>query len=223
MRKISKEKICYCGKRFYKPLRNRNQYLISEKAWNKRKYCSKKCSFVSKERQRAIKESLKGIGCTKKKLQHIKKLALYNKGKKRSPFSEEWKKNLSESLKGKTPWNKGKKIPQMSGENHPGWIKDRTKLQRYNDNSLDRASSMYRDWSVRTKKRDKWKCRIINKDCSEKLEAHHILSWREYPKLRYEINNGITLCHAHHPRKRAEEKKLIPFFTELVSLSKVSI
>lgn len=36
-------------------------------------------------------------------------------------------------------------------------------------------------------------------------------------KLRYDINNGITLCHAHHPRKRADEAKLSPYFKELVA------
>ncbi len=41
--------------------------------------------------------------------------------------------------------------------------------------------------------------------------------WREYPELRYNINNGITLCHAHHPRKREEEAKLSPFFQQLVA------
>jgi NUMOD3 motif-containing protein len=53
-----------------------------------------------------------------------------------------------------------------------------------------------------------------------RLEAHHILNWREYPELRYDINNGITLCHAHHPRKRAEEKRMVSYFTELLSVSK---
>jgi len=37
----------------------------------------------------------------------------------------------------------------------------------------------------------------------------------------FTIKNGITLCHAHHPRKRAEEKRLEPLFKELVSVSKV--
>ena len=42
-------------------------------------------------------------------------------------------------------------------------------------------------------------------------------------KLRYEINNGITLCHAHHPRGRAKGKQLTPYFQELVLASKVSL
>lgn len=60
---------------------------------------------------------------------------------------------------------------------------------------------------------------IENKDCKGRLEAHHILNWMDYPELRYEINNGITLCHAHHPRGRAKEKQLSPFYQELVASS----
>ena len=33
---------------------------------------------------------------------------LHNKGKKREPFSKEWKRKLSEAHKGKSAWNKGK-------------------------------------------------------------------------------------------------------------------
>jgi len=51
-----------------------------------------------------------------------------------------------------------------------------------------------------------------------KIKAHHILSWKDFPELRYETNNGITLCQAH-PLKRAEEKRLIPFFQGLVPVS----
>ena len=51
-----------------------------------------------------------------------------------------------------------------------------------------------------------------------KLEAHHILSWSKFPELRYEVNNGITLCHFHHPRKRNDEMTLSPFFQSLVKV-----
>ena len=53
---------------------------------------------------------------------------------------------------------------------------------------------------------------------TSKNEAHHILAWRSYPELRYEINNGITLCHAHHPRGEAKEKRLVPRLQGLVSV-----
>jgi len=134
------------------------------------------------------------------------------------------------SRKGKPTWNKGIKGYMAGekhhwygrnnkGENNPYYKKDRTLLKRFNDDSKDRRSSAYVTWRNEVYKRDNWKCKINNKDCNGRLEAHHILEYAEHPELRYEINNGITLCQAHHPRKRAEEKRLSPYFMELVSVS----
>ena len=108
----------------------------------------------------------------------------------------------------------------MSGENNPRWIKDRTKLQKYGDNNKDRRSSMYNNWRNQVWLRDSRKCKIANPDCNGRIEVHHILGWTDYPELRYEINNGITLCHFHHPRMWEEEKRLISNFQRLVSVSK---
>lgn len=102
------------------------------------------------------------------------------------------------------------------GENHPLWIADRTKLAK----KQERGDSAYREWRMQVWLRDGFRCRISDSDCVDGLEVHHILGWSLYPELRYHINNGITLCRAHHPRKRAEEKRLIPVFQGLVSLSK---
>ena len=78
----------------------------------------------------------------------------------------------------------------------------------------------YREWRTNVFIRDGFRCRMANEDCEGKpIQAHHILRWAEYVELRYEVNNGITLCLAHHPRKRAEEKRLAPIFRELVSVS----
>lgn len=95
----------------------------------------------------------------------------------------------------------------------PLWIVDRSKLAKANEH---RNSSAHREWSKEIKKRDSWKCRIADESCSGKIEAHHILGWRSHPDLRYKINNGITLCHYHHPRKREEENRLSPYFQSLV-------
>lgn len=66
------------------------------------------------------------------------------------------------------------------------------------------------------KNRDNWTCRIADNNCDGKMVAHHILPWRDFPELRYEVNNGITLCHFHHPRKRNDEMRLSPYFQELI-------
>ena len=101
------------------------------------------------------------------------------------------------------------------GEKHFAWITDRTKLVK----RQERNDSSYHSWRREVWLRDNFKCKIANPDCKGRIEAHHILGWTDYPELRYEINNGITLCHAHHPRKRAEEKRLSPYFQSLVSVS----
>ena len=136
--------------------------------------------------------------------------------------------------RGYTPWNKGlkglqswhntnglisnywlgKKRLDMTGRKHPRWVNGNYKKRD------ERNDSLYQWWVKQVKKRDKNICKINNKDCFGYNIVHHILSWQDYPELRYEINNGITLCQAHHPRKRAEEKRLIPFFQGLVPVSK---
>lgn len=73
---------------------------------------------------------------------------------------------------------------------------------------------------LEVKKRDNWKCKLLSSNCKGRLEAHHIFNWVDYPELRYVVNNGITLCAFHHPRGREEEKRMIPIFQELLSVSK---
>ena len=104
---------------------------------------------------------------------------------------------------------------KYSGENAPRWIKDRSKLRVSDKHSYD---GKYKDWMLSVKKRDGWKCRIEDENCDGRMEAHHILNWLDYPELRYEINNGITLCVAHHPRGRRREEEMELVFQELVSV-----
>ena len=126
------------------------------------------------------------------------------------------RKQSEETIRKRVLKLQGRKAPWMSeriGENHPLWIKDRSQLK---DDHKDRGGQLHREWSKNVKSRDNWKCKIENNDCSGALEAHHILGWRSHPELRYKLNNGITLCHFHHPRKRVDEIKLIQTFTGLV-------
>jgi len=53
-------------------------------------------------------------------------------------------------------------------------------------------------WSLKVRERDNFTCQI----CGKKIEkqhahAHHIIP-RQFRGLRWEINNGITLCFVHH-------------------------
>lgn len=97
------------------------------------------------------------------------------------------------------------------------WKEDRSTLCK----KQERNDSFYQDWRRQVWLRDNFKCKIANPDCNGRIEAHHILPWRDHVELRYIINNGITLCHFHHPRRREDEKRLSPYFQDLVSVSKV--
>lgn len=64
-----------------------------------------------------------------------------------------------------------------------------------------RNTPEYNLWRVAVFKRDKFTCKKCGQKPprkSKRLQAHHILSWANYPALRYDINNGITLCWNCH-------------------------
>ena len=60
----------------------------------------------------------------------------------------------------------------------------------------NRNSDNYKRWRKEVYKRDGYTCQ----DCgtNKDLQAHHIKHWQGYPELRYEIDNGITLCRRCH-------------------------
>ena len=129
---------------------------------------------------------------------------------------------------GRPSWNKGLAGYQAgekhhwygrdnSGEKNPTW-KGGPEFWKKDNQRNDPA---YQVWRMKIWIRDGFKCRIANKDCIGRIEAHHILGWAEYVELRYEVNNGITLCHGHHPKKRMEEKRLAPEFQALVLATSV--
>lgn len=174
----------------------------------------------------------KGVYC--KKPEHRKKISntLKIKGIKPRVFSGEdnhlygkkrhWKnleqtrEKMSISAKGKivSIETREKMSKNRKGDKHWNWKKDRTQLVKSEKKHLD---GRYREWMFKVKNRDNWKCRINNSDCKGRLESHHILNWKTYPGLRYEINNGITLCRAHHPLGRKDEAKLSLYFQKLVA------
>lgn len=102
---------------------------------------------------------------------------------------------------------------RFARDGHPRWIKDRTKVKTYHNKKAD---TLYKQWMLSVKRRDSWKCQTPDNSCSEKLEAHHIFNWCEYPDLRYSLKNGITLCRQHHPRGRVKEEEMKELFLNII-------
>lgn len=60
-----------------------------------------------------------------------------------------------------------------------------------------RDMSKQKEWSTKVFIRDNYTCQ----DCGKRggyLQAHHIKGYTEYPELRWDIDNGQTLCKKCH-------------------------
>jgi hypothetical protein len=74
----------------------------------------------------------------------------------------------------------------------------------------------YKKWRSEVRKRDNNICQWPHCGCTKKLQAHHINKWSDFPGLRYNISNGITLCRYHHDFIKNDEDSYAPFFLKLV-------
>lgn len=80
-----------------------------------------------------------------------------------------------------------------------------------------RGDPAYVKWARSVRKRDAYTCGLKDINCNGRIEVHHILGWTKYKESRYDINNGITLCHFHHPRKKIDEELMVPILQKLIS------
>jgi len=71
--------------------------------------------------------------------------------------------------------------------------------------ATERAKQYKRDpkvanWRRRVYARDQCTCQKcgLQPNKPRQLNAHHIKPWADYPELRFEVSNGVTLCVACH-------------------------
>jgi len=62
----------------------------------------------------------------------------------------------------------------------------------------NRTSYQYKHWRKSVFKRDDYTCQHCGS--TSDLQAHHIKEWRDYPDLRYEVSNGVTVCVNCHSK-----------------------
>lgn len=93
----------------------------------------------------------------------------------------------------------GKKIPievrikmGSKGSKNSGWIDGRTP-----ENKRIRRSIEYKLWRAEVFERDKYTCQHCNKRGGD-LHSDHIKPFALYPKLRFSVDNGRTLCIKCH-------------------------
>jgi hypothetical protein len=65
----------------------------------------------------------------------------------------------------------------------------------------------HREWRKSVFERDNFTCQEC-KIVGSYLEAHHIKPFAYFPDLRYDIDNGITLCKSCHSKETIKERKV---------------
>ena len=83
----------------------------------------------------------------------------------------------------------------MCGSDNPNW-KDGTGKERLSRENQDKSNQ----WRRRVFARDNHTCQHceLKPKKGGQLNAHHIMSWAEYPEERFSIGNGLTLCISCH-------------------------
>ncbi len=143
-----------------------------------------------------------------------KKLSEMIKGKKGTNlgrhFSEEWKRKIGEANKGNKTWlgkhisEEAKRKISLANKGRKHTEEAKRKMRAYYDRIGRKVYKRplhgggdYENWRTRVFIRDNFTCLICEK-VGGKLNAHHIESWVKYPELRFDINNGVTLCEDCH-------------------------
>ena len=118
-------------------------------------------------------------------------------------LSKQHKEKISKAQKGKIAWNKGKELSEEHRRKLSETMKKKKeKLWNWKGGNSRNCrvkywTLEYRLWRKSVFERDNYTCQICRK-VGGYLEAHHIKSRYKYPKLAFNIDNGITLCKECH-------------------------
>jgi 5-methylcytosine-specific restriction endonuclease McrA len=83
------------------------------------------------------------------------------------------------------------------GENNINWNPNKTDEERIITREVARNFPENKQWRKQVFERDNYTCQICDKR-GGLLVPHHLYNYAQYPELRYDINNGVTLHKEEH-------------------------
>jgi len=166
-------------------------------------YCSKKCAkgTLFKKGEKSIwkgqhhsqqSKDMMSVSHTGKTLsdKHKKNISIASRGKVIPP---EVREKISKAHTGmKKPWSK---FPVLRGDQHGMW-----------KGGVERRRPGIGKWRRDVLVRDEYTCQL----CGFKhihVEAHHLNSYTKFPTLRFNVDNGVTLCKDCHKYVHQELRK----------------
>ncbi len=84
-------------------------------------------------------------------------------------------------------------LEHPSGERHPNWKGGVTP-----ERIIARNNGKYNKWRNEVYKKDWYTCQCCGKSKNIEKQAHHFYNFSDNEELRYDVNNGITLCKDCH-------------------------
>ena len=72
---------------------------------------------------------------------------------------------------------------------------------------LKRGSWRENEWVKLVKERDHYICQHCECNNRLRMQAHHIVPWKDSVELRFELSNGMTLCRSCHKK---EDRRIHP-------------
>jgi hypothetical protein len=175
----------------------------TKERWKSAKFCSHKCYGKSLKGKPGNRE---GTGLQKEYRKKVCKICglKFECGRR---TDKQWKVAKYCSVKCLVKSKIGVKMPWMAvvlaqnrkhhkGKKHWNW---KGGITPYHHRL--RQSTRYITWRNKVYKRDRWTCQKCGKKCrSETIVAHHKKNFLYFPKLRYNISNGVTLCRSCHKK-----------------------
>ena len=173
------------------------------------KRTKKPCPYCGKERERAlnkvgvvgkVKPTCGSLECVNirysdghKKLSIIAKKKGFGKWMAGKKLSRETRDKISESNTGRifSKEVRDKISKAVSGNKNGSWKGGISTVKNKIRNSAE-----YREWRFAVYKRDNFKCQVCRS--SEKINAHHIISFSNQFNKHLEVYNGITMCKKCH-------------------------